>query len=1106
MRELSLFDISKLQESKKNIGNTLGLYKYLGGNYLIYDKFIFTDPTTNTFIQLQNLDGTLDISAESLRVKNLSILNLGTLNKLRINDELTVRGSSTVSGFLHCASNITSENSIISKNLSISNDTNLNNLIVDGDVVLNKNTQILGNLFVDTINSHYGSNTLNIGTNDTNLNINIGNVNSIVNIFGTLKYTQLENEIIQNRELVINGISGNSYELPVKNIGIFFSNGIDNKKGYFKTDSINGDHFELKSPNSDFILTFPKLNSNSSILVKENDTDTIFIDNLVSNRDTTLNNLLVINSATFTNIALNDLLIYGDLTMNGNFYNQDFKIINGNINANNLIATFSNFINSNISFANINDSKINNIHCDNLSSSIGLLEKCTIDTCNVKNLTLDNSKIKIIDNEEFSSINAKISNLNVDSLIVEKDVSIGNLLIRKDNKIYGNQNVLGSLESKKLNVLESAKIPNIYNNSINSSSVISNKINCSFLYSDEINTNKINVAKNFNIDGNLFFNRASSNSLNLLKDLTVNNNANLKNLFVNNDARFSNILVSGTIYTNEDIEVSGNLNVKNIEVSKNVKINEKLNVINDTTLNKNVYIRNDLNIGNDLNVGNNLNVDKEITLNKAIVKNNLILGNDLYISGNTHIDNDIYIQGNSNINSLCVSNNTLLNKLTVNNETELSKVYINNSLEISGTVLINNEPIINRKYIETISTTYTYLSLDGITYNYPDYIKNGIYTFIVNGQSLNKVITTKETMRNNVYSIAVDSFNNIYLAGIQNQSRIVSVYNREIEKWINLEKLQNFIVDLIKIDSRGYVYFVGDFKEDGRIYQYIPNSNTWNKLGLDINGKINTIDFDCDNNIYIGGNFTKIGDTIVNRICKYNLNTNSWEVFCLEKSENLEIGLNNVVNCLIVDSMNNLYVGGDFSKFLLKWNTSEKKWETFIDLDKSVSCFSIDSESNLYIGGRFNGSIIKYNFNYEMYEIIKNGLIGDVKNIAIDSNDNVYVGMTTAPYIYKWLEKDKKWVSCIKNINGLVLSMCFDKNDKLYIAGNFNTPFSKLIIYESDYTKTVRFNNLIKFVDNDGSLLVTKKITLRNIADTITIKFEKNVGYVIYKSGGVSLI
>ncbi len=170
--------------------------------------------------------------------------------------------------------------------------------------------------------------------------------------------------------------------------------------------------------------------------------------------------------------------------------------------------------------------------------------------------------------------------------------------------------------------------------------------------------------------------------------------------------------------------------------------------------------------------------------------------------------------------------------------------------------------------------------------------------------------------------------------------------------------------------------------------------------------------------LYVGGSFAQLGDgTSANRIAKWN--GSSWSTLPSGSSN----GVNGAVNVLAV-SGTNVYVGGLFTqlgdgttsaKYIAKWDGSS--WSTLTSgssngVNNVVYALAV-SGTDLYVGGQFT-------------------LLGD--------------GTTSAKYIAKW---DGSSLSAIDNgVNNYVYAFAISEVEGLiYVGGNFTIANSTLGTY-----------------------------------------------------------
>lgn len=178
----------------------------------------------------------------------------------------------------------------------------------------------------------------------------------------------------------------------------------------------------------------------------------------------------------------------------------------------------------------------------------------------------------------------------------------------------------------------------------------------------------------------------------------------------------------------------------------------------------------------------------------------------------------------------------------------------------------------------------------------------------------------------------------------------------------------------------------------------------------------------------------------------------------------LGTGLNSAVRSIVIDSSNNLYVGGDFTtaggttaNYIAKWNGSA--WSavgTGTDLDLYVNALAING-TDLYVGGSFStfgGAVGDYiqKWNGSTWSAMDVGTDGDVNALAVDSTNNIlYVGgaftaiglaASAANRVAKWDLVGNAWSATSFNDTNpfnTVNSLALDGVGNLYAGGIFIT-------------------------------------------------------------------
>ena len=216
---------------------------------------------------------------------------------------------------------------------------------------------------------------------------------------------------------------------------------------------------------------------------------------------------------------------------------------------------------------------------------------------------------------------------------------------------------------------------------------------------------------------------------------------------------------------------------------------------------------------------------------------------------------------------------------------------------------------------------------------------------------------------------------------------------KKITKTINSNyyiKKNNFTTLVKKINLNNSILIYTKFLQD---IEYVSNSFDMNNVTIKV------MILDKLGRLYIGGNFNKIGNLICNNIAM-------WDGY---KWYNLSNGIDGEIQSIGIDSNNNLFVGGSFngswfgkvlSKNIIKWNGTS--WES-LDGGVNNNVYSIGTLSNgkIVIGGSFDKSITSETTlqkiakwdNSQWVDLGASFLSSrDIYALAIDNNDLIYIG------------------------------------------------------------------------------------------------------------------
>lgn len=163
----------------------------------------------------------------------------------------------------------------------------------------------------------------------------------------------------------------------------------------------------------------------------------------------------------------------------------------------------------------------------------------------------------------------------------------------------------------------------------------------------------------------------------------------------------------------------------------------------------------------------------------------------------------------------------------------------------------------------------------------------------------------------------------------------------------------------------GTIYLCGDFTAVNGvgtadyIVAYDPSTDTWSSLGDPDSGaaaitSVNSMAFDNDGNLYVGGNFTNFANVAdCDYFCKWD--GAAWGA--------VGSGGTGTVSAIAIDEDNNIFIGGSFTN----WNAdgdadywawyeqSAAAWTAVDDiaLNSYVLALTFDDTGNLYVGGNF---------------------------------------------------------------------------------------------------------------------------------------------------------
>jgi hypothetical protein len=656
---------------------------------------------------------------------------------------------------------------------------------------------------------------------------------------------------------------------------------------------------------------------------------------------------------------------------------------------------------------------------------------------------------------------------------------------------------------------------------------------------------------------------------------TLQNNMTDDNIAIGNNTLYNNL------YGTKNIGIG--INTLNSNTSGNNNIG-----IGFEALKQNTSGTNNIAIGYQANNTNTINIstiaigtNSTPTANNQIIIGNggyntyvnassLFIGNNNYsvgsyyvtINGSTNISGDTTLSGNSilvgkissnvsfvsnglnissdnfSINSNSVTLNTP--KLGIGKTNPTGKLHIYESigtgdlsLFIWNTIGGNPNGSINAIVTDSNNNVYvagSFSTISGVSANNIAKWNGTIWSALGSGLTDSNGISSNAI----VYSLGVDSNNNIYVGGRFDRAHITTVNN--IAKWSGTEwsAMGTGTVGVTGVGSspsQATVYSIAVTKTNtvyfGGVISYINITNAnnivyWdgtnlNPVGTGIVGNgVYAIAIDSSNNIFIGGSFNTAGGVSVSNIAYYTGSV--WTAMGTGVT-----GGTIPVRAIGIDSTNNVYVGGDFttaggstSNYIAKWSST---WSTISysgnnGTNGSVYSINIDNINNVYIGGNFTtaggmsvNNIAKWNNSY-WTRYYYNGNIGitggtiPIKNLYYNlNNNNIYIGgdftnvggNTTINYLtyyntvysyYNNVSYNTSYAS--QNLGTLIL-------EHGNSGGCSSIVFPSTTNNKSDYGYIQYRDNI-----NDGNISHNGRLEIgvENDALTDTLVLQKNGGYV----------
>lgn len=323
-------------------------------------------------------------------------------------------------------------------------------------------------------------------------------------------------------------------------------------------------------------------------------------------------------------------------------------------------------------------------------------------------------------------------------------------------------------------------------------------------------------------------------------------------------------------------------------------------------------------------------------------------------------------------------------------------------------------------------------------------------------------IAWQEIASTTVYSMATYDYD-LYAGGYFSSINGISanhIAHWNGNKWLAFGSGADKEVWAIADDGHGNIYVGGEFTSIGGIQaNHIAkwDGTTWSSLGAGLgfttNDCVYSITIDSNGIVYAGGRFDSAGTIIANNIAKWD--GISWD--------SLGAGIYGPVYSIVTDTLNNLYVGGDFAftggglsaRHIAKWNGSS--WSAldigcgFIDDD--VWALAIDKEQNIYAAGVFGyagstftntGSLAKWDGT--SWSAIGGPVLGSISALTIDNYGHPIIAGILDSAAGVPLQKIAIWNDTTWSELGSLIpvpgtsytfwGLAVDSNNNIYFGGN----------------------------------------------------------------------
>ena len=270
-------------------------------------------------------------------------------------------------------------------------------------------------------------------------------------------------------------------------------------------------------------------------------------------------------------------------------------------------------------------------------------------------------------------------------------------------------------------------------------------------------------------------------------------------------------------------------------------------------------------------------------------------------------------------------------------------------------------------------------------------------------------------------------------------------------------------VHQIAVDpANGTIYAVGVFTLAGgvasTVYLAKWDGSAWTPLGVGLNGAAYCLAVAPNGDVYIGGTFTDIvggGGGTYNKIIMWDVSGSTWAA--------VGAGLDGDVDALAIDSVGDVYAGGDFgdllggglanANYIAKWDISASAWVALgTGMNAAVADLAVDASDNVYVVGAFTtGNSVTLNYVGMWNGTTFVAMAGDETGadaactaVVVAPNGLVYVsgntddfGGTAAAMIASW--NGAAFTALHDGLQASADDLALDDDGNLYAVGAFTT-------------------------------------------------------------------